>query len=116
MNRPGFGFGAIESNIAEILIRLAIDEDLGDLGDITSAALIPSDATGSVRVVARSIGVLAGLSVVERLVAGLELEATLASRAKRWRSSRAGRSDRAVFRSDAIAAASSARRSIFSST
>ncbi len=75
MNRPGFGFGAIESNIAEILIRLAIDEDLGDLGDITSAALIPSDATGSVRVVARSIGVLAGLSVVERLVAGLELEA-----------------------------------------
>ncbi len=75
MNEPRFGFGAIEGTIADTLIRLAIDEDLGDLGDITSAALIPSDALGSVRFVARSKGVLAGLPIVERLVADFELQA-----------------------------------------
>jgi nicotinate-nucleotide pyrophosphorylase (carboxylating) len=74
MNQPRFEFGAIESDNADTLIRLAIDEDLGDVGDITSAALIPSHASGSVRLVARSKGVLAGLSVVERLVAGFELQ------------------------------------------
>jgi len=68
------GFGAIESSSADTLIRLAIDEDLGELGDITSAALLPSDSLGSVRLVARSKGVLAGLAVVERLVASFELE------------------------------------------
>jgi len=74
MKEPRFNFGAIESNNADTLIRLAIDEDLGDLGDITSAAVLPNDASGSVRLVARSKGVLAGLSVVERLVAAFELE------------------------------------------
>jgi nicotinate-nucleotide pyrophosphorylase (carboxylating) len=75
MKEPRFGFGAIESKNADTVIRLAIDEDLGDLGDITSAAFLPSDAAGSVRLVARSKGVLAGLTVVERLVAAFELEA-----------------------------------------
>jgi nicotinate-nucleotide pyrophosphorylase (carboxylating) len=74
MNQPPFGFGVIERHNADTLIRLAIDEDLGELGDITSAAILPNDACGSVGLVARSKGVLAGLSVVERLVAGFGLE------------------------------------------
>lgn len=74
MNEPRFGFGEVERGNADALIRLAIDEDSGALGDITSAALLPSDAFGSVRLVARAPGVVAGLPVVERLAARFELE------------------------------------------
>ncbi len=74
MSQPRFAFGPIEQNNADTLIRLAITEDLGDLGDITSLALLPTDAFGSVRLVARAGGVLAGLPVVERLAASFELE------------------------------------------
>ncbi len=74
MNQPRFGFGDAETSGADALIGLAIDEDLGTLGDITSAAIIPSGALGSVQLVARARGVLAGLPVVERLVARFELE------------------------------------------
>jgi nicotinate-nucleotide pyrophosphorylase (carboxylating) len=69
MSQALLEFGVIERTNADTLIPLAIDEDLGDLGDITSAAVIPSEATGSVRFVARARGILAGLPVVERLVA-----------------------------------------------
>ena len=55
------------------LIALALTEDLGQVGDITSTATIPSHARGAARLVARSSGVLAGLPVVERLVAEFEL-------------------------------------------
>jgi nicotinate-nucleotide pyrophosphorylase (carboxylating) len=74
MDESRFAFGEIERRNADTLIGLAIDEDLGDVGDITSAALLPGDAFGSVRLVARSQGVLAGLPVVERLLAKFELD------------------------------------------
>jgi nicotinate-nucleotide pyrophosphorylase (carboxylating) len=74
MDQPRFGFGAIERNNADILIRLAIDEDLDVQGDLTSAALLPSGASGSVRLGARSNGVLCGLAVVEQIVARFDLE------------------------------------------
>src|SRR5438309_10521797 len=45
------------------LIRLALDEDLGAPGDVTTKALIPEHMTGSVQIVARETGVLAGLTV-----------------------------------------------------
>jgi nicotinate-nucleotide pyrophosphorylase (carboxylating) len=53
---------------------MAIAEDRGDRGDITSNALIPEGAFGSIRLVARSSGVLAGLPVLEQLVAASELD------------------------------------------
>ena len=55
------------------LIAEALAEDLGQVGDITSTATIPSHARGAARLVARSPGVLAGLPVVERLAAEFEL-------------------------------------------
>ena len=42
------------------LVRLALAEDLGVLGDITSVACIADDAQGRARFVARAEGVLAG--------------------------------------------------------
>lgn len=52
---------------ARKLIRLALEEDLGEWGDVTAQALIPADAQGTVRFVARQSGILAGLPVA-RLV------------------------------------------------
>ena len=48
---------------ARRLIRLALDEDLGGRGDVTTAALIPPDEVGTVQIVARAAGILAGLRV-----------------------------------------------------
>ena len=53
-------FGERERRDADALIALALAEDLGQVGDITSTATIPSHARGAARLVARSPGVLAG--------------------------------------------------------
>ncbi|HKI18589.1 MAG TPA: nicotinate-nucleotide diphosphorylase (carboxylating), partial [Isosphaeraceae bacterium] len=66
-------FGERERRNALTLIALALTEDLGEVGDITSTATIPSHAMGAARLVARTSGVLAGLPVVEQLVAEFEL-------------------------------------------
>ncbi len=47
------------------LLRLAVAEDLGDAGDVTTRALVPEDAIGAAVFVARSAGVLAGMSGAE---------------------------------------------------
>jgi nicotinate-nucleotide pyrophosphorylase (carboxylating) len=66
-------FGEAEAQNARTLIDLALAEDLGQVGDITSTATIPSQAQGRARLVARANGVLAGLPVVERLVDHFQL-------------------------------------------
>ena len=50
------------------LLRLAIREDTGQLGDLTSTALVPEDAIGRADVVARGAGVVAGLPGVEMVL------------------------------------------------
>ncbi|MGC8638415.1 MAG: carboxylating nicotinate-nucleotide diphosphorylase [Isosphaeraceae bacterium] len=69
MNGSRFRFGEVEAKSADTLIELALAEDLGQVGDITAAATIPSHAQGKARFVARAAGVLAGILVVERLIA-----------------------------------------------
>ncbi len=67
-----------ERTDAERLIRLALEEDLGTAGDITSTTLIPADAQGAVQITARRAGVLAGLPLValvfEQLDPSVQLE------------------------------------------
>src|SRR5262245_25205545 len=70
---PHPGFGDAEQRCAETLITLALAEDLGQAGDLTSSAMIPGPGRGSARFVARVPGTLAGLPVLERLVARVEL-------------------------------------------
>jgi nicotinate-nucleotide pyrophosphorylase (carboxylating) len=67
--RNEVGFGELERRNLETLVALALAEDLGERGDITSTATIPGQARGSAILVARSPGVLAGLPVAERLAA-----------------------------------------------
>jgi nicotinate-nucleotide pyrophosphorylase (carboxylating) len=73
MNGSRFRFGEVEARNADTLIELALAEDLGLVGDITAAATIPSHAQGNARFVARAPGVLAGIVVVERLIAQFQL-------------------------------------------
>jgi nicotinate-nucleotide pyrophosphorylase (carboxylating) len=54
---------------ARSLIRLAIAEDLGSAGDWTTRCLVPEGAPGRVAVVARKPGVVAGLKMVQLVLA-----------------------------------------------
>ncbi len=48
-------------------VARALAEDLGDVGDMTTAATVPATASGSARLLARADGVLAGLDVVREV-------------------------------------------------
>jgi len=69
-------FTPAECNACRALVELALREDLGDCGDITSEALVPADRGGRAVLVARKPGVLAGLPAVKLVLehfAGVEL-------------------------------------------
>jgi nicotinate-nucleotide pyrophosphorylase (carboxylating) len=66
-------FGPAEAANAATLIDLALAEDLGQVGDLTATATIPSQARGAARFVARTEGVIAGLPVVALLAERFEL-------------------------------------------
>ncbi len=51
--------------LVERAVAAALKEDLGDAGDITTDAIIPSDAEGEAKIVARKEGVVAGLDLAE---------------------------------------------------
>jgi nicotinate-nucleotide pyrophosphorylase (carboxylating) len=57
--------------IVRDLVRRALDEDLGPLGDVT-AALLPPDARATADVVARAEGVLAGTACATEVFAQLD--------------------------------------------
>lgn len=63
---------AEERTAAETLIGLALAEDLGSEGDVTSTILIPESARGRVQIVARQSGVLAGLPLVQLVFARVD--------------------------------------------
>ena len=65
--------GAAERRNAEVLIDLALAEDLDQSGDLTATVTIPSQARGAARFVARTEGVVAGLPVVAILAERFEL-------------------------------------------
>ena len=51
----------------DILIRLALEEDLGDLGDTTTNSVIPADLKTTAVLIAKEDLICAGLPVAERL-------------------------------------------------
>jgi nicotinate-nucleotide pyrophosphorylase (carboxylating) len=68
-------FGPAERSCAAALIDLALAEDLGTSGDLTSQAAIPPEARGAAVLAVRSAGTLAGLPVVALLAERFELGA-----------------------------------------
>lgn len=65
---------------AAALISLALAEDLGERGDLTSQTLIPPEARGTVQVVARQTGILAGVPLVAAVFARLDSDVTVTPR------------------------------------
>jgi nicotinate-nucleotide pyrophosphorylase (carboxylating) len=59
------GFTAEETQACRRLVEMALEEDLGSAGDLTSKAVIPADLQGRAVFVARAAGVVAGLPAVE---------------------------------------------------
>ena len=55
------------AQVAETLIQLALREDLLDVGDITTQALVGETERGTVQVVVRQPGVLCGMSIAQRV-------------------------------------------------
>jgi len=70
-NRPDFG--PREERALMAILPLALDEDLGQRGDLTSTALIPAHLQWRCALVARADGVLAGMPVAERLARHFDL-------------------------------------------
>lgn len=65
---------------AERLIAAALEEDLHDVGDLTSQALIDADATGSVDIVARAAGVLSGMPIAPLVFSKVDARVTIEER------------------------------------
>ena len=61
-------FNAAETKACRKLIDLALEEDLGQQGDLTSHIVVPADAWGRAAFVARAVGVVAGLPAVASAV------------------------------------------------
>jgi nicotinate-nucleotide pyrophosphorylase (carboxylating) len=65
-------FTPAETEACRRLIELALNEDLGTVGDLTSQAIIPADRQGQAVFVARSPGVVAGIPAAGLVFAALE--------------------------------------------
>lgn len=69
-----------EQENARRLVEMALAEDLGSVGDLTSRALIPPAMQGTVNVVARADGILAGLPVARLVYEQLDPSVTWSAR------------------------------------
>jgi nicotinate-nucleotide pyrophosphorylase (carboxylating) len=58
--------------LVDDLVRAALREDLGRAGDLTTDAIVPADALGEARLVAREPGVVSGVAVAERVFAAID--------------------------------------------
>jgi nicotinate-nucleotide pyrophosphorylase (carboxylating) len=65
-------FAEPERQAATELIRLALAEDLAGRGDLTTSAVIPESAVGSVSIVARKPGIISGLPIVPMVFAEVD--------------------------------------------
>lgn len=66
-------FSDQEREACRILVDLALAEDLGSAGDVTSRAVMSADRWGQASLVARSTGVLAGVDVVAMVCAAVDV-------------------------------------------
>jgi nicotinate-nucleotide pyrophosphorylase (carboxylating) len=65
-------FNTLETAACRRLVALALEEDLGSTGDLTSQATIPADLIGRAVVVVRQPGCLAGIQSAEMAFAAVD--------------------------------------------
>ncbi len=84
--KADMAFTPAETEACRRLVEMALQEDLGEAGDVTSQAVISADYQGQAVVVARAPGVLAGLEAAQIVFAAvdasLRFEALLSDGAK----------------------------------
>jgi len=61
--------------LIERAVKAALEEDLGQAGDITTDPIIPAEARGAAEIVARQAGVVAGLDLAEASFRALDADA-----------------------------------------
>jgi len=83
-------FSPEEAACCQRLVDLAIAEDLGALGDITSQGVIPEGCVGRAMFVARREGVLAGLPALPLVLQAVDARLTLELLAQDGRSLKVG--------------------------
>ena len=66
----------IDPRVADIIAR-ALNEDLADVGDITSQAVVPENAMSTAHLVARQDGVIAGIAVASSVFESVDHEIEL---------------------------------------
>jgi len=66
----------------DILIQLALEEDLGDLGDTTTNSVIPADLKATAVLIAKEDLVCAGMPVAERLFHTLDPDIVFTAKVK----------------------------------
>ena len=66
----------------DVLIQLALEEDLGDLGDTTTNSVIPADLKATAVLIAKEDLVCAGLPVAERLFHTLDPDVVFTAKVK----------------------------------
>jgi nicotinate-nucleotide pyrophosphorylase (carboxylating) len=62
--------------LVERAVTAALEEDLGQAGDITTDPIIPAEARGAAEIVARQAGVIAGLDLAEAAFKTLDNDAS----------------------------------------
>lgn len=62
----------LPSLLVERAVAAALEEDLGQAGDITTEAIVPADAHGEAAIVSRQDGVVAGLDLAEATFKALD--------------------------------------------
>jgi nicotinate-nucleotide pyrophosphorylase (carboxylating) len=67
-----YRFGPEEISVCLRLVQAGLAEDLGQVGDVTSAAMVSEHQQGAARFVARQSGVLAGLEAARILLTRLD--------------------------------------------
>ncbi len=69
-------FSFQETSACQALVTLALQEDLGSAGsvqgDITSSLLLPGNVSATAHVVARALGIVAGLPAISLVAAGVD--------------------------------------------
>lgn len=67
-----WNWGPAEENSCRLLTALALVEDLGDLGDLTTHALVAEQESIAAKVVARKAGVVCGLAAGRQVLATVD--------------------------------------------
>jgi nicotinate-nucleotide pyrophosphorylase (carboxylating) len=65
-------WGEEERSAAQELVRLALAEDLGSAGDLTTAAVVPPEIQGRAKFIVRRSGTVAGLPLVSLVFAQVD--------------------------------------------